>query len=205
MKTKTQFVLFVLIFVIISLSSVTCNITPRSISAQVSSELCQQVEDRPYLALIEGLQPISGDRMKLLGQKISSAQKVCVCATSGNHDAHMPVIRKAHENHQPIYIAGFSMGELEAVSLAEDCGKENIPVERLFLLDGPEKSKINKSVKKVVDIIGVNPYLFRRNNRYLDQDLEDKGTILGYYKLSCGHLNVPANSYPIFSSEISRK
>jgi hypothetical protein len=114
----------------------------------------------------------------------------------------MPLIREAHKNHQAIYIAGFSTGEAEAVSLTEDCERENIPVKKLFLLDGVEKAKIHSTVISLVDIVGTAPYLFRRSGRYSESDLENKSTNLKQFDLGCGHLDVPASAYSIFLNEI---
>jgi hypothetical protein len=194
MKTKAYYVfLFAIIFSLIS-----CNVSPESISMQTARILSQQVQNKPYVALIEGLQPFSGESMNDLGQKLSLECNVSAYATSGNHDAHMPIIREANRNHQKIYIAGFSTGEREAVLLSEDCEREGIPVEILFLLDGVRIAKIHTTVKNVFDILGTKPYVFRRPERYGQKDLENKGTGIRFCKLECGHLDVPAKAYPIF-------
>lgn len=204
MKTKLFSSIFVAIYlavIAVSLSSVACNITPATISKQTKSELITQVREKPYFALIEGFQPLSGERMMILGQKISFARKMSVCATSGNHDEHMEIIREAHKYNQKIFIAGFSLGEAEAISLAEDCEKENIPVERLFLLDGVSKLKIPTVVKNAVDIVGTEPYMYRRSDRYRKSDLKNKETKIGYAELNCYHLEVPEQSYSVLLSK----
>ena len=75
-------------------------------------------------------------------------------------------------------------------------------MEKLFLMDGPEKTKVHSTVKKVVDIVGTAPYMFRRGERYSGSDLENKNTRLDYFKVDGGHLDVPPNSYPALASEI---
>ncbi|MEI7513237.1 MAG: hypothetical protein WCJ74_01285 [bacterium] len=204
MKTKRSSSFFVLIFcrayVALSFSLFSCNITPGIIPAEKESVLFTQVKKKSYVALIEGMQPLSGESMGLLEQRLSSVRGLSVCATSGNHDAHMPVIREAHKNHQKIYIAGFSVGEAEAISLAGDCQKEGIPVEKLFLLDGVKKVKIPRAVKSAVDIVGTSPWMFRRSTRYSGSDFEDLKTSISYYKVNGGHLGVPAQSYDIMLS-----
>ncbi len=200
MKTKTCLIFFVIFFISVSvilLSLVSCNMTSGSISAEKEALLCKQVKRKPYIALIEGMQPLSGESMKLLGCKLSKVLDVSVCATSGNHDVHMNVIREAYKYQQKIYIAGFSVGEREAIYLAVDCEKEGIPVEKLFLLDGLEKAKIPRNVGKVVDILGSFPYVFRRYGIYLKADLENKRTNLENFRIDCDHLDIPKMSYPI--------
>ena len=97
------------------LLSVGCAVTPRLISTESKAILSEQVKQRPYVALIEGFQPLSGESMRLLGQRLSASRNVSVCATSGNYIAHMPIIREAYKNHQLIYIAGYSVGEADAI------------------------------------------------------------------------------------------
>lgn len=198
MKTKSFTYVSVLV---VSFLSIACRITPTTISAQTKSILLNQVRQKPYIAMIEGFQPFSGESMRCLGQKLSLTRNMSACATSGNHDVHMPMIREAYRYHQLVYIAGFSLGETEAVNLAEDCSKEGIPVERLFLMDGFEKSKIPFEVKSAIDIVGTAPYLFRRSERYLTSDLKNKKTTIGYARLDCGHLDVPARSFLILLSK----
>ncbi len=204
MKTKicsNFFVVICIAFIAMSLSLVSCNVTPGSISVEKQAILCKQVKKKSYFVLFEGMQPLSGKNMGLLEQRLSLAQNVSACATSGNHDAHMPIIREAHKYHQRVYIAGFSIGERQAIDLALDCEKEGIPVERLFLLDGVEKAKIPRSVKNAVDIVGTSPWMFRRGTRYLTSDLDNKKTNIGYYQVDGGHLGVPEKSYPILLSK----
>ena len=204
MKTKLYLSFFVVIWIAIiavSFSLISCNITPGLISTERELILCKQVKEKSYIALIEGIQPLSGESMKLLGQKLSISKNISVCATSGNHDSHMPIIRVAFKNHHKIYIAGFSAGEGEAIQLARDCEKEGITVEKLFLLDGVEKGKIPRTVKNAVDIVGTSPYIFRRSLRYSESDLENKNTSIEHFKVSSSHLDVPAKSYSIMLSE----
>jgi hypothetical protein len=203
MKTKIFNCFFVLISAVIIFSLFSCSITPASISSQTKYNICEQVTENSYIALIEGFQPVSGERMKSLGQRLSLINELSVCATSGNHDEHMSIIRQAYKNHRTIYIAGYSTGEAEAISLTEDCEKEGIAVEILFLLDGFQKAKIHTTVKHVVDIIGSHNYMFRRSERYTYLDLENKKTSIKYFELDCNHLGIPANSYDIFSKEIA--
>lgn len=186
----------------ILLLAVGCNTTPGVISAVERAKLCLQVRQRPYVAMFEGLQPFSGERMNILSQRLRESLHLATCATSGNHQEHMPIIREANRNHQPIYIAGFSMGEIDAIKLAEACDKEGIPVEKLFLIDGPQKGKIPANVKRAIDIVGIVPYTFRRMGRYLQSDLEGKDTNLRYFELNCEHLSIPANSYSFFIFEL---
>lgn len=204
MKTKichSFFVVVCIVLVAMSLSLVSCNITPGIISAEKEAILCKQVKRKTYVVLIEGAQPLSGESMGLLGKKLSHTLNVSVCATSGNHDVHMKIIREAYKYHQKIYIVGFSTGEKQAIDLALDCEKEGIPVEKLFLLDGVKKEKIPSNVKNAVDIIGTSPYMFRRDARYLESDLENGNTNIGHYEVEGGHLGVPEKSYPILLSK----
>jgi hypothetical protein len=204
MKTKicsNFFVVICIALVAMSLSLVSCNVTPGSISVEKQAILCKQVQNKSYLALIEGMQPLSGERMKVLGEKLSHVLNVSVCATSGSHDVHMNIIREAYKHHQKIYIAGFSAGEKQAIELATNCEKEGIPIEKLFLLDGVEKAKIPRTVKSAVDIVGTSTWMFRRGVRYLKSDLENKNTNIGYYEVEGDHLGVPENSYPILLSK----
>ena len=201
MKTKS-FLIFACVFVlVISSLSIACRVTPTTISAEIKTTLLHQVRQKPYVAMIEGFQPLSGESMMRLGQKISLTKNMSTCATSGNHDEHMPMIREAYRYHQLVYIAGFSLGEAEAINLAEDCGKEGIPVEKLFLMDGFEKSKIPVGVKDAIDIVGTAPYWFRRSERYTTSDLQNKKTTIRYAKLDCAHLDVPEQSLPVLLSK----
>ena len=181
---------------VFALLSVGCNVTPRVISGETKAVLSEQVKQKSYVALIEGFQPLSGESMRLLGQRLSASRNVAVCATSGNYIAHMPIIREAYKNHQLIYIAGYSIGEADAIHLAEACERERIPVEKLFLLDGFSKTKIQSTVREVVDIVGTSPYVFRRSGRYVGSDLEHN-TSIKHYKVAGGHLDVPDHAYGI--------
>ncbi|MBU3913605.1 MAG: hypothetical protein KKB21_01655 [Nanoarchaeota archaeon] len=184
-----------------SLSGASC--TSALISHEQGVVLTEQVKKMPYLAMIEGLQPASGYRMKELGEQIAGSSGVSACATSGNCLEHMKFIRQASSNNQQVYIAGFSMGENEARTLAEQCNREKIGVERLFLIDGPNTGKIPENVRKAVDIVGTEPYVFRRGKRYGENNLENPRTEIKHYEVSAGHLDVPAASRSIIESEIS--
>jgi len=204
-KMKTKFCKYFFVYIIIPvvfLLSPSCNITPSSISSTEKYLMYDQVEKMPCLIMFEGFQPASGKRMKNLGRKISLSTNLAVCATSGNHDQHMPIIRHAYKHHQQICIAGYSTGEHDALSLAEDCEKEGINVQKLFLMDGHKKEKIHSNVKHAVDIVGLNHYMFRRSERYQKTDLENIKTSIKYFQLSCNHLDIPANCKRIILSEI---
>ena len=97
---------------ILAVSSVNTSCTSPLISYQQEIALTEQVKEKPYLALMEGLQPFSGFRMKEVGEQINRNTGIAACATSGNCLEHMKVIRKAWKNNQKIYVAGFSMGEI---------------------------------------------------------------------------------------------
>jgi hypothetical protein len=204
MKTNSDRRFFVMFFVIslVSFFSLSCRLASSINAEYVKNENLGQIEKRPYLVLIEGFKPISGKRMMFLGQRLSHMRNVSVCYTSSNHNVHMLDIIEAYKNKQPIYIAGFSAGEVAAINLTKDCERYSIPVEKLFLLDGVKKKKIPANVKKVIDIVGTVPYFFRRSGRYSDSDLDNENTHLKFYDFRCSHLNLPYYSDYVFLKEI---
>jgi len=188
---------------ILSGASLNTGCTSSLISYEQEISLSEQVKSKPYLALLEGLQPFSGFKMKEVGEQISRDTGIAACATSGNCLEHMKVIRKAWKSGQKIYVAGFSMGENEARVLAEQCERKGIGIEVLFLIDGTSVGTIHGIDGKVVDIRGYDPpYAFRREERYTEKNLENKSTIIKYYDVPGEHLDIPRNSREIIEFEI---
>jgi len=185
---------------ILSGVSLNTGCTSPFISYEQEISLSEQVKSKPYAAFFEGLQPFSGTTMKEVADSIPG---ILTCTTSGNGIGHMGRIRKAKEYKQKVIIGGFSMGEVEARNLAGVCEKEGIKVDCLILIDGVDLGTIHGNVRKVVDIRGFDPpYMFRRNGRYTENNLEDKSTIIRSYDVSGEHLDIPHNSRVIIESEI---
>lgn len=188
------------ILLVSSAGEISC--TSAFISNETKTIAYEQVREKPYVALFEGLQPFSGDRMKEVGEHLEEIGVVC-CTTSGNPNAHMEMIRRAYNSNQPVIIGGFSMGEIAARNLAETCEKEGIDVDLLMLIDGPNLGKIHGNVRKVMDIRGFEPiYLARRSGRYSEKDLENKSTIIEHYDIRGNHLDIPEYSRSIIESGI---
>ncbi len=187
---------------IVALSNPNISCTPISISSEQREIILKQVENKPYTALFEGLQPFSGYRMKDIAESLER-MGIPACATSGNENAHMEMIRKARSHNQKIRIAGFSMGEKVARNLAQKCADEGIPVNALILIDGPDLGDISGNVEKVIDIRGYSPrYVLRRQGRYTEENLRNKNTRIKRYDIPGSHLDIPANSRSIIISEI---
>jgi len=111
-------------------------------------------ETRGVIVGLEGLQPFSGASIDTLTKEVAANAHLVQTASSGFGWTHMPLIRSAHANGQPIYIVGYSLGGVEATKLAQECGRENIAVNILFLLDPGVfcsfAEKIPRNVRKVV-------------------------------------------------------
>jgi hypothetical protein len=131
-----------------AISGLAC--TGSSISEKNVEQLEQQVKTRGLIVGFEGLQPFSGHRADNLTKKVAKDLDLAQAATSGNSSAYLPLVTSAHANGQSIYIVGYSLGGAEAMKLAEECRKEDIPVDILFLLDPVSTGKIPRNVRKVV-------------------------------------------------------
>ncbi len=109
---------------------------------------------RGLIVGFEGLQPLSGNSIDRLTKQVAADTNLVQAASSGFSSAQLSRIRSSHANGQPIYIVGYSLGGIEATKLAQRCGKENITVNILFLLDPGAlcsfSQKIPRNVRKVV-------------------------------------------------------
>jgi alpha/beta superfamily hydrolase len=117
-------------------------------------------------------------------------------SSSGASWVHLPLIRSAHANGRPIYIVGYSLGGVAATKLAQECRKESITVNILFLLDPGAlcsfTEKIPRNVRKVVFYqSGSCDSLL---NTPLERFLEDPGsTQIEFQDLSdLNHLSLPS-------------
>lgn len=111
-------------------------------------------DTRGVIVGFEGLQPFSGNSIDSLTREVAAQTHLAQAASSGFYWAHLPLIRSAHADGKPIYIVGYSLGGVEATRLAQECSKENITVNILFLMDPGAlcafAEKIPRNVRKVV-------------------------------------------------------
>jgi pimeloyl-ACP methyl ester carboxylesterase len=153
-------------------------------------------DTRGLIVGFEGLQPFSGNSIDSLTKEVAADTHLTQAASSGSYWAHLPLIRSAHANGRPIYIVGYSLGGVEATKLAQECRKESITVNILFLLDPGTlcafTEKIPRNVRKVVFYqSGSCDSLL---DRPLDRFLEDpSSTQIEFEDLSdLNHMSLPS-------------
>jgi hypothetical protein len=174
---------------------------------QTSAELEKRVESRPLVVGIEGLG--GGYLVHNLTAEVAHDLELAQSASSGNYESHMNYIKETHKNHNPIYLVGFSSGANEVRRIAEDCEREGIPIDVLFLLDPtylsrPFPGKIHKNVKKTV--------CFRSDDSALifggevrEENLENpEKTVFANKNIGGSHLELPTQEKvrEIIESEI---
>jgi hypothetical protein len=153
-------------------------------------------DTRGLIVGLEGLQPFSGNSIDSLTRKVAADMHLVQASSSGASWVHLPLIRSAHANGRPIYIVGYSLGGIDATNLAQECRKEGITVNILFLLDPGAlcvfAEKIPRNVRKVVFYqSGSCDSLL---NTPLERFLEDPGsTQIEFQDLSdLNHLSLPS-------------
>lgn len=164
-------------------------------------------DPRGLIVGFEGLQPFSGNSIDSLTKEVAADRRLIQSASSGFSWAHLPLIRSAHANGQPIYIVGYSLGGIEATTLAQECGKENIPVNILFLLDPGAlcsfSEKIPSNVRKVIfyqsgscdSLLGMPLERFLENPGSTKVEFEDLSSL--------NHLSLPSGLVERIEAEIS--
>jgi hypothetical protein len=180
----------------VTLSSIAC--TEPSIPEAKLAQLERQARTRGLIIGFEGLQPFSGHRADDLTKQVAKELHLVQVATSGNPSVYLPLVTSAHDNGQPIYIVGYSLGGDEANNLAEICKKAGIPVDILFLLDpgamGVFAGKIPDNVHKVV-VYQSGTYDNSSWEKPSGEFLEDpERTQVEFHDLSkLNHMNLPSH------------
>ncbi|MAH46258.1 hypothetical protein CMI37_10535 [Candidatus Pacearchaeota archaeon] len=178
--------------------------TPAYIPERTAIFLREEVKKKPLFVAIEGLgiRHEIGDLVKI----VTAGGDIAGVATSGNWGAHLDLIRRADANGQEKHISGHSSGAYEAVLLAEQCIKEGIEIDGLYLLDPTVTARFKIKIPRVRYVANIRSDAddFVGGVRILGREyLEDSSyTLLENVGVRGSHLGLPLNSAHLIRTRI---